>query len=202
MKEYHSALSSASFLRALLDLDSKTSVQVRAGHCPHCGGPLDSAPYPRKPRGVLQELETEFSKRLSLCCRAEGCRKRTTPPSVCFLGRRVYAAVSFILLSMLRHGVTDKRKLQLRRELHAQIPADDRTLSRWREWWQRILPGTPFWRVARGLLAKAVLFADLPAGLVKSFTGDAARQLMSTLKFLCPLSTTSRGSWSGLTMAS
>ena len=202
MKGYHSALSSASFLRALLDLDSKTSVQVRAGHCPHCGGPLDSAPYPRKPRGVLQELEKEFSKRLSLCCRAEGCRKRTTPPSVCFLGRRVYAAVSFILLSMLRHGVTDKRERQLRRELHAQIPADDRTLSRWREWWQHILPATPFWRAAKGLLGNAMLSVGLPAGLVKSFTGDAPRQLMSTLKFISPLSTSSCRSWSGTTMAS
>jgi hypothetical protein len=121
---------------------------------------------------------------------------------VCFLGRRVYAAVSFILLSMLRHGVTDKREGQLRRELHGEIPADNRTLSRWREWWQHILSATPFWRAAKGRLAKAVHRADLPAGLVKSFTGDAAEQLVFTLKFLSPLSTSACGSWSGMTMAS
>ena len=120
---------------------------------------------------------------------------------MCFLGRRVYAAVSFILLSMLRHGVTNERELQLRRELHAEFPADARTLSRWREWWQRILPATSFWRGARGRLANAVLSADLPAGLVQSFTGGAAQQLMSALKYLWPLSTSSCRSWSGMTMA-
>lgn len=180
----------------------KTVAHVRAEPCGHCDGPLHRADYPRKPRGVPQLLEEDFSKRLSLCCGAEGCRKRTTPPSVRFLGRRVYAAVSFILLSMLRHGVTDKRELQLRREFHGQFPADARTLSRWRAWWQRILPATSFWRGAKGRLAKAVLSTDLPAGLVESFTGGAAQQLMSALKYLCPLSTSSGGSWSGITMAS
>ena len=200
MKDYHSVLRSASFLRSLLDLDSKTAAHVRAGHCCHCGGPLQRADFPRKPRGVPRDFEKEFSKRLSLCCGAEGCRKRTTPPSVCFLGRRVYAAVSFILLSMLRYGVTDDRERQLRRELHAQIPVDDRTLARWCEWWHHMLPATPFWRATKGHLAKAVLSADLPAGLVNSFTGDAAQQLVSALKLLCPLSTSSCRSWSGITM--
>ncbi|MDD5708884.1 MAG: hypothetical protein PHR35_23455 [Kiritimatiellae bacterium] len=121
---------------------------------------------------------------------------------MCFLGRRVYIAVSFILLSMLRHGVTDKREKQLRLEFHGQFPADERTLSRWREWWQHILPASSFWRGAKGLLSKAVLATDLPAGLVARFKGGPAGQLMGTLKFLRPLSTSSCRSWSGMTMAS
>lgn len=199
---YHSVLTSTSFFRALVDFDSRTIAQVRAECCPHCGGRLDSAFYPRKPRGVPQALEKELSRRPSVCCSVEGCRKRTTPPSVCFLGRRVYAAVTFILLSMLRHGITDERERQLRLELHGQIPVDDRTLSRWREWWQHVLPATPFWRVARGRLVKPVLSSEFPSGLVLSFVGDAARQLKSTLEFLSPLSTSSWRTWSGLTMAS
>ena len=200
MTAYHSVLRSASFLRALLDLDSRTTARVRAGPCPHCGGRLDLASYPRKPRGLLPEFEKEFSRRLSLCCAAEGCRKRATPPSVCFFGRRVYFAVSFILLSMLRHGVTHEREEQLRLELHGWTPADDRTLARWREWWQHMLPASPFWRAARGLLREPVLPADLPSGLDQSFTGAAADQLTSTLKLLAPLSIPSGSSQSGTAM--
>lgn len=202
MNGYHSVFRSASFLCSLLDLDLKTTAHVRAGKCCHCGGPLCRADYPRKPRGVPREFEKEFSKRLSLCCGAEGCRKRTTPPSVRFLGRRVYAAVSFILLSMLYHGVTVERERQLRRQLHGQFPADQRTLARWREWWQRVLPTSSFWRVARSQLRSPVSSTDLPAGLVQSFLGDAASQLTSTLKFLSPLSVSSCSSGSGTAMAS
>ena len=201
MNGYHSVLSSASFLRGLLDLDSRTRARVQAGRCPHCRGRLDSAPYPRKPRGIPQAFEEEFSVRQSLCCAAEGCRKRTTPPSVCFLWRRVYVAVSFILLSMLRHGVTEDREQQLHRAFHGEFPADARTLSRWREWWQHILPVSPFWRGERGLLRTPVSPADLPAGLVESFTGELADKLTSALGLLSPLSTSSCRSCSGTAMA-
>lgn len=202
MNGYHSVLRSASFLRSLLDFDLKTTALVRAGHCCHCGGPLNKADFFRKPRGVPQELEKEFSKRLSLCCGAEGCRKRTTPPSVRFLDRRVYIGVTFVLLSMLCHGVTDKRQARLRREFHGEFPADERTLARWREWWQHVLPASPFWRVARSQLRNPVPRTDLPAGLVQSFTGDPAEKLASTLKFLSLLSPSSCPSGSGTAMVS
>jgi len=198
---YHSVLRSASFLRSLLDLDSKTTAQVRAGRCRRCGGPLNKADFSRKPRGVPPGLETEFSKRLSLCCGAEGCRKRTTPPSVRFLGRRVYIGVTFVLLSMLLHGVTDAREAQLRLEFHGEFPVDQSTLARWREWWLHALPASPFWRVARFQLRNPVLSADLPAGLVQSFLGDPAEQLASTLMFLSSLPTSSSPSGSGTVMA-
>lgn len=201
MNKYHSVLRSASFLRSLLDLDLKTAAHVRAGHCCHCGGPLCRADYPRKPRGVPEELREEFSRRLSLCCGAEGCRKRTTPPSVRFLGRRVYIGVTFVLLSMLRHGATDERVAQLRREFHGAFPADQSTLAWWREWWQHVLPASCFWRVARSQLRSPLLATDLPAGMVQRFVGDAAQQLASTLKFLSPLSTSSGLSGSGTAMA-
>jgi hypothetical protein len=119
-----------------------------------------------------------------------------------FLGRRVYIGVTLVLLSMLRHGITDEREAQLRRELHGEFPVDERTLARWREWWQHALPTSSFWRVARSQLRSPVSSIDLPAGLVQSFLGDAAQQLASTLTFLSPLSISSGRSGSGTAMAS
>jgi hypothetical protein len=139
-----------------------------------------------------------FSKRWSLCCGAPNCRKRTTPPSVCFLGRRQYIAATFVVLSMLRHGVTKQAALQL----HALIPVESRTLERWRRWWRRELPTTTFWRVMAGRFKKPVLAAALPVSLVTSFVGDAAKRLASCLRFLAPLTTSSCRQGSGLAMAS
>lgn len=202
MKKYHQAFRSANFFCAVLDLDFRCAAEAQAKRCRRCGGPLHRSRYPRKPRGVPEEFKERFSKRWSFTCGAPECRRRTTPPSVCFLGRRVYIAVSFVLLSMLRYGVTDKREEQLRRELHAEFPVDESTLRRWREWWCHILTATPFWRAAKGQLRRAVLAADLPAGLLKSFTGDAAQQLIFALKFFAPLSTSSCRFWSGMAMVS
>ena len=199
MYGYHSLLRDASFLASLLDLDREVCEQVRAGACA-CGGPLHLATYPRKPRGVIRSFETAFSRRLSLCCGSEGCRKRVTPPSVCFLGRRAYLGVAFVLLSMLRHGITSERERQLRRELHAEFPVDDRTLRRWRAWWCRHLPATPFWRVAKGLLKESSAIVDLPGSLLEKFAGDAGCRLKSALQFLSPLSTSSSRFGSGFSM--
>ena len=54
-----------------------------------CGGRLHCANYPRKPRGGCENLPQSYDYRLSFCCDRDGCRKRTTPPSVRFLGRKV-----------------------------------------------------------------------------------------------------------------
>ena len=42
--------------------------------------------------------------RLSFCCDRDGCRKRVTPPSVRFLGRKVFLAVAVILISAITKG--------------------------------------------------------------------------------------------------
>jgi hypothetical protein len=38
-----------------------------------------------------------LSRRTSFCCHRDGCRERATPPSVVFLGRRVYAGAAVVL---------------------------------------------------------------------------------------------------------
>lgn len=210
MKRYHSLLFCASFLRASLDLDARTSLRTQAAGCPWncCRSRLDRADYPRKPRGVPPELEKEASKRGSLCCSKEGCRRRTTPPSVVFLGRRVYVSVAFILLSILRFGATDKRQADLRRELQRElqlrgmISPDLSTLRRWRDWWRHLLPESAFWRATRSRLVRPVTGEDLPAGLLELFVGDPGSQMMALLRLLSPLSTSASLSWSGSAMAS
>ena len=197
MYDYHSLLVNVIFLRSLLDLDRQVSRSVQVDRCQLCSSPLHQAAYPRLPRGVPAELVDAFSKRLSLCCGARDCRKRTTPPSVCFLGRRQYIAATFVLLSMLRHGVTKQRA----RQIHAEIPVDDRTLTRWRQWWRHELPLTPFRQAAAGRFARPVPAADLPAGLLVTFIGDAAKKMTALLRFLSALSTASYRSGSGLAMA-
>jgi hypothetical protein len=37
----------------------------------------------------------------------DGCRSRTTPPSLRFLGRKVYLATIVVLVSMMQYGVTE-----------------------------------------------------------------------------------------------
>jgi hypothetical protein len=90
--------------RLLVELDEAVTRRVAAERCPVCNGPLHRGDYDRKPRGALIAAAGEaFARRFSLCCGREGCRKRATPPSVRFLGRRVYlGAVVILVLAIAR----------------------------------------------------------------------------------------------------
>ncbi len=76
------------FWKALVRTDEQVAEKVREKGCQHCGGRLHRADYPRKPRGELGEAEGAFCRRHRFCC--SQCRRRATPPSVRFLGRKVY----------------------------------------------------------------------------------------------------------------
>jgi hypothetical protein len=67
--------------------------QVQAGGCT-CGGVRHSARYPRKPRALQGMLDERYQNRLSFCCAREGCRRRSTPPSVRFLGRKLLSLLA------------------------------------------------------------------------------------------------------------
>jgi hypothetical protein len=58
----------------------------------------------------------EYCEGLSLCYAEDNCRKRTTPPSLRFLGRRVYVAVTMLLISVMLHGGTRAQLSELSRE--------------------------------------------------------------------------------------
>ncbi len=97
----HESRISEEFFSQLAALDAEISRRVAAAGCPRCGGPLHQAHYQRKPRGgVFAAAGEAFSLRHSLCCGREGCRKRTLPPSVRFLGRRVYLEAVVLLASV------------------------------------------------------------------------------------------------------
>ena len=78
--------SRAALWPVLTKIDADLAEQVWIEGCMHCGGALHRADYPRKARGVNVE-----SRRHSFCCAREECRRRETPGSVRFLGRKVYA---------------------------------------------------------------------------------------------------------------
>ena len=75
---------------------------------------MHSASFARQPRGGPAGLDAECERRLSFCCAAADCRKRLTPPSVRFLGRKVYLGAVVVLPTALRHGTTPWRAARLR----------------------------------------------------------------------------------------
>ena len=84
---YHDLPFTARFWWFLFAIDQDLADAIRKIGCP-CGGRLHSADYLRNPCGVAGGLIDELRIRLSFCCDRDGCRKRTTPPSVRFLGRK------------------------------------------------------------------------------------------------------------------
>ncbi len=126
---WHALLRDTRFFDLLYGLDQDLAERAQAQGCP-CGGRLDQAKFPRKPRGGPLGLSPMHEKRQSFCCHRDGCRSRTTPPSLRFLDRRVYFGVAVILLSAMTHGASPRRVSALRTELGV----DRRTLARWQVW--------------------------------------------------------------------
>jgi len=179
----HTALLDARVWQLLLTIDREFAAEARAAGCA-CGGPLHSARYARKPRGGLPaEFRAEYSRRESLCCAREGCRKRTTPASVRFLGRRVYMAAVVVLVSAMTGGVTERRAVLM----HTLVGVSRRTLQRWRAWWLRSFPETAFWKAMRARFARPVEEGRLPASLLERFEEGSQDGVVACLRFLAPL---------------
>jgi hypothetical protein len=184
---YQTLLTDSRLYALLLKIDQYLAAEAQAKGC-SCGGRLDSARYPRKPRGLPDELENkdDYRKRYSFCCALDGCRHRTTPPSFLFLGRRVFVGAVVVLVSALRHGPTPVRMAKLREWVGVSV----RTVNRWRIWWQEIFVATPFWKQARGLFRIPLNERSLPLSLLEAFLmTNAKRRLIHLLRFISPLST-------------
>ena len=183
----HAFLNDARFYRFLFDIDQDIARQVQAGGC-SCGGVLHSACYPRKPRGLRSKLDESYTPRLSFCCARDGCRKRVTPPSVRFLGRKVYLGAVVILVSAMRQGPTPRRV----RELTELYHVDRRTIYRWRDFWNEHFPKTTFWKLARARLVPVFEIVDFPRSLLEAFVraGQDRDGWGELLRFLSPISTT------------
>lgn len=173
----------AKFFHKLLETDLLVLRETQRGGCRSCGGRLDRADFPRKPRGLPESWEATFCRRFSLCCDREGCRRRLTPPSVRFLGRRVYVA-AVVLLAVVAE----------------QIAVPRRTRRRWAAWWVSAFTETAFWRVARARLTSPVDASRLPGSLVARFAAahdgaDAA--VLRALAFISPITASSSFSRDG-----
>jgi hypothetical protein len=177
---YAEIFSKANFPDVLLTLDRELALEVKRRGCPRCTGVLDVANYARKPRGGPFTLDDAQSSRLSLCCRREGCRLRVTPPSVRFLGRRVYLSVVVLLCGVLRQGPTVWRVEALRRV----VGADRRTLQRWRCWWVERIGRSRTFEIGRADFMPPPEAASLPKSLLDNFIGAANERVLRALRWL------------------
>jgi hypothetical protein len=179
---YHDLFRNASFWAFLFTVDQDLAKTARQKACP-CGGRLHSAKYPRKPRGS-DDLPKEYGCRLSFCCDRDNCRKRLTPPSVRFLGRKVYLHAVVVLVAAMRQGPSPPRV----RELSRRFGADHQTIARWQVFWEEHFPQTQFWKTARGRL-KPGTFQVLPRSLLGVFLvgDDISEDWGRLLRFLSPI---------------
>jgi hypothetical protein len=184
---YHELPGAASFWSFLFAIDQDLAETARKNAC-SCGGRLHRADYLRKPRGTPLQLPESQRVRLSFCCDRDGCRKRVTPPSVRFLGPKVYLGAVIIVISTMRQGPTPRRV----RELSQHFGADHRTIARWQVFWREHVAQSPFWKVARARLVPVVEIVTLPYSLVNAFLdGDAGDPGWARLlRFLSPITIT------------
>jgi len=167
----------------LLDLDLAHRVQDEG--CPFCNGRLHAARYPRSLRGVPKDAASFFAKRESFCCDQEGCRRRATPPSVAFFGRRVYPAAMVVLVSALAHGASERRLERLKRF----FGIGRRTLLRWQGYWLESFPTSDFFVAEAGRFSPPLDPRRLVRDLLRRFAGSSRERLLSALLFLSPLTT-------------
>ncbi len=168
----------------LEEYDLEVLEKAQAGRCASCEGPLHRGDYPRKPNGGPAHWNTRYS----LCCASDGCRRRLTPASVRFFGRRAYVAPFFLLVSALNHGLTPARVGRL-----SEIFGVDRhTLARWRQWWLEHLVHSAFWKEARTRFLPLLSEIILPRSLLQAFGLPWRGQLLAALKFLAPLTLPAR----------
>jgi len=174
-----------SFWSFLLSVDRDLAKETQQQGCT-CGGRLHSANYPRSPRGCPDELPELYRYRFSFCCNRDGCRKRATPPSVRFLGRKVYLSALVVLVAAMRHGATPRRV----RELSQLLGAHRRTIDRWLVFWRERFPQTRFWKVARGRIVPFTEILAFPQSLMDAFfrTDSMEENWGNLLKFLSPIS--------------
>jgi hypothetical protein len=171
------------FFALLEQVDEGMARRVAAGGCPRCEGPLHRSDYDRKPRGGLVALAGEaFARRFSLCCGREGCRKRATPPSVRFLGRRVYLGAVVIVASIVALA------LRSAGEIRQQTGVPARTTRRWLGWWQGpFLDTEVFVTICARLVG--VDRGRVPASIVDRLAGTPTERVQGMLAWLAPLTT-------------
>jgi len=166
----------AQLFKLLLMVDTEWARQAHATECAYCGAKLHCGNYKRKPHGA-QVGDWRFS----FCC--SQCRKRKTPPSVRFLGRKVFAGVTVVLVCAMKHGLS-RQRIKL---LQQKLSITESTLRRWRVWWQETFAQSPFWKAGRARFMPMLCEANLPLSLVEAFRADSRENIVRLLQFLSPI---------------
>jgi hypothetical protein len=179
----HAFLRDAALYPFLLAIDLDLAREAQEKRCGACNGALHVANYPRSPMGMVGGRGGGKAVRLSFCCAEEGCRKRQTPGSVRFLGRKFYFGVIVLLASVIYNRATASQ----RDRLEDRLGVSERTLVRWRRWWLQDFAQSRFWTAVRGRFATPVESDHLPASLLERFEGDERTQVVATLRFLVPI---------------
>jgi hypothetical protein len=150
--------SSRMFFATLSAVDVEAAAAVRGRGCPApgCGGALHWGRYLRKPRGEAVALPEEYAVRHGLCCGT--CRRRVSPPSCLFMGRRVYWGWAVLLATAARRRRGGAEAEEVRRHLGVSR----RTLLRWLRWFAELFPRSAQWQLLRGLVSAAVRDDELP----------------------------------------
>ena len=158
------------FFAWLAEADRRLAWWVQAEGCRKCGGPLHQGNYRRKPRGAkLAGAAEGFGLRYSLCCGRRGCRRRVLPPSLRFLGRRVYVEAVVLVASvvaLLLGAVGSASKV-------TDVPV--RTLKRWATWWREEFPQSGTWQEVRPRLVPSPEEALLPRSLYERIDQELSR---------------------------
>ncbi|WP_036286329.1 hypothetical protein [Methylosinus sp. PW1] len=179
---YRSLLADARFHELLLAFDRDLAARAREVRCARCGGALHSGNFLRKPRGGPAGLGADHNLRFSFCCAVQDCRKRATPSSFRFLGRKVFLSAVVVLVSAIRNGAAASV-----RELSNLVGASRNTIQRWRQWWRDVFAASPFWRVAAAAFMPPVAREELPTALLDRFSGATAERLTALLRLLLPI---------------
>lgn len=166
---YRSMFGNSRLFQVLFRLDEEVAEATRREGC-RCGGVLHRAVYARKPRGGPAEMGERGSVRFSFCCATDGCRRRSTPPSLRFLGRKVFLGF-VVLLGPVLMGTARGTE---RRDLQALMGVSRRTLRRWARWWRETFPTTRQWAAASAMFATPVSLETMPGSLLEAFVSPSA----------------------------
>lgn len=181
---WHEIVLGREFFARLLAIDAEVASRMRAAGCRCCGGPLCVGHYERKPRGGFLAMAGEedlFTQRYSYCCSREGCRRRATPPSVRFLGRKVYLEGAILIACALAGAEEHARAIRAATGIAA------RTVRRWQAWWLTVFAASALWVELRSR-APTLEVGALPGAMLALFDGKGAEdKLVLAMQFLAPL---------------
>lgn len=161
----------SAIIKLLYARDQEILLVARKKGC-HCAGKLDTANYSRKVRGIPTDVEDLMDTRFSLCCR--DCRKRTTPISMRFWGRKIYWVMT-IITNLILLSSNDR-----------SVPPQ--TLKRWQRYFS-FMPLSRFWREHSSRFMPPLNTDHLLTNIVnRFFSRDGPNDWYQFLLFIMPLS--------------